>query len=161
MKVPTRLATTLDKPVLQLACFVLAVTTSTFSCAQVHDHASMEHFGTVSFRTSCSAPVQPQIDRAVALLHSFQFGGAIVGFRSPLGTDPTCSIAEWGIALSSWGNPFAAGSKPQAQLDQGLKAVEQARATPAKTQRERDYVEAVAQLYTDIATSSQRSRLLA
>lgn len=146
---------------LQLVPLIVALAASTFSSAQDHDHASMEHLGSVSFNTSCNGAAQPQINRAVALLHSFQFGGAIAGFRSTLAADPSCSIAYWGIALSSWGNPFAAGLKPQAQLQQGLKAVEQARATPPKTQRERDYVEAVARLYTDTASTSQRQRVLA
>jgi hypothetical protein len=63
--------------------------------------------------------------------------------------------------LSDWGNPFAAGLKPQAQLDSGLKAVEQGRAAGAKTERERAYIEAVAHLYIDSTNIDQRSRVLA
>ena len=74
---------------------------------------------------------------------------------------PSCSIAYWGIALSSWGNPFAAGLKPAAQLEQGLRAVELARAAPPKTERERAYVEAVAQLFSDSGSIDQRIRTLA
>ncbi len=58
-------------------------------------------------------------------MHSFQFRNAIEAFDAILVTDPSCSIAYWGIALSSWGNPFAAGLKSPAQLEQGLKAVKQ------------------------------------
>jgi tetratricopeptide (TPR) repeat protein len=94
-------------------------------------------------------------------MHSFQFARAIEDFHATLLSDPSCSIAYWGIALSSWSNPFVAGLKPQAQLQQGLKAVEQARAAPPKTERERAYVEAVAHLFTDTATTDQRSRILA
>jgi hypothetical protein len=129
--------------------------------AQAHDHNSAETLGSVTFSTSCSTDAQPQFNRAVALMHSFQFAHAIEGFTATLATDPSCSIAYWGIALSSWTNPFAAGLKPQAQLQQGLKAVEQARSSPPKTERERAYVEAVAHLFTDTATTAQRSRVLA
>jgi tetratricopeptide (TPR) repeat protein len=129
--------------------------------AQAHDHHPTETLGSVNFTTSCSSTAQPQFNRAVALLHSFQFAHAIEAFNTTLATDPSCSIAYWGIALSSWGNPFAAGLKPQAQLEEGLKAVEQARATPPKTQRERAYIEAVAHLFTDTANTDQRSRILA
>ena len=46
--------------------------------AQEHQHAgAAEKVGTVSFETSCSAAAQPQFNRAVALLHSFEFGRAI------------------------------------------------------------------------------------
>jgi hypothetical protein len=129
--------------------------------AQDHQHASTEGLGTVKFSTSCNSAAHPQFNRAVALMHSFQFARAIDGFKSTLVSDPSCAAAYWGIALSDWGNPFAAGLKPQAQLDSGLKAVEQGRAAGAKTERERAYIEAVAHLYIDSTNIDQRSRVLA
>jgi tetratricopeptide (TPR) repeat protein len=129
--------------------------------SQAHEHASAENNGSVTFNTSCGSAAQPEFNRAVALMHSFQFARAIEGFHAALVSDPSCSIAYWGIALSSWGNPFAAGLKPQAQLEQGLTAVQQARAAPSKTERERAYVDAVAHLFTETATTDQRSRILA
>jgi hypothetical protein len=129
--------------------------------AQTHDHTSPENLGKVNFSTSCSSAVQPQFNRAVALMHSFQFARAIEALNAILVSDPSCAIADWGIALSNWGNPFAAGLKLQAQLDRGLKAIEQGRAAGAKTERERAYIEAVAHLYTDTANTDQRSRILA
>jgi len=129
--------------------------------AQADHPISVEKLGTVAFSTSCSVAAQPQFNRAVALMHSFQFARAIEMFQLILAGDPSCSMAYWGIALSSWGNPFASGLKPQAQLDQGLKAVTQARVANPKTARERAYVGAVAHLYTDTANVDQRSRVLA
>ena len=140
---------------------LIAILSVRLSFAQDHDHPSPEHLGTVNFSTSCVKTAQPQFNRAVALMHSFQFARAIEGFNAILSSDPSCAIAYWGIALSKWGNPFAAGLKPQAQLEQGLKAIQQARAAGAKTERERAYIEAVAHLYTDSATIDQRSRILA
>jgi tetratricopeptide (TPR) repeat protein len=129
--------------------------------AQARDGASSEKLGSVTFSTSCSSEAQPRFNRAVALLHSFQFSRAIEGFNAVLASDPSCSIAYWGVALSSWGNPFAAGLKAQAQLQQGLEAINQARALPPKTKRERAYVETVAHLFSDAGTIDQRSRKLA
>jgi hypothetical protein len=126
-----------------------------------HHHASRETLGSVTFTTSCASTVQPQFNRAVALMHSFQFQNAIEGFDAILVSDPSCSIAYWGIALSSWGNPFFAGLKSQAQVEQGFGAVKRARAAPPKTERERAYVEAVAHLFTDAANTDQQSRKLA
>ena len=126
-----------------------------------HHHSSPESLGSVTFATSCTGTVQPQFNRAVALMHSFQFSNAIDGFNAILVTEPSCSIAYWGIALSDWGNPFGAGLKSSTQLEQGLKAVKQAQTTPPKTERERAYVEAVAHLFTDTANLDQRSRALA
>jgi tetratricopeptide (TPR) repeat protein len=126
-----------------------------------HHHTSPETLGSVKFTTSCRSTVQPQFNRAVALMHSFQFGSAIAAFDAILVTDPSCSIAYWGIALSNWGNPFVAGLKSPAQLEQGLKAVKQARVAAPKTERERAYVEAVARLFTETSPTEQHSRGLA
>ncbi|WP_442680598.1 tetratricopeptide repeat protein [Sphingomonas sp. ASY06-1R] len=125
-----------------------------------HDHKMREQLGSVSFATSCSAAAQPQFDRAVALMHSFQFGPAIDGFHAVLATDPTCAIAYWGIALSSWSNPFA-GFRSPAQIAQGLDAVTKGRAARAATPREQAYIEAVSHLYVDAGTVDQHTRLLA
>jgi hypothetical protein len=128
----------------------------------VNDHAPLERLGSVRFETSCKSEAQPRFDRAVALMHSFQFGRAIEGFRYTLAVDPHCAIAYWGIALSSWSNPFGDFKSP-AQLAQGLDAVNQGRAAAAATttKRERAYIEAVAQLYTNTVGHNQRSRTLA
>jgi len=132
--------------------------------AQDHDHAhatSAEKLGSVTFTTSCSAAAQPQFNRAVALLHSFEFGQAIDGFAATLKVDPSCAMAEWGIALSRWSNPFAAGVRPPGPLQQGRAAVERARAIGIKTARERAYVDAVSKLYDDFETVNQPDRLRA
>jgi len=125
-----------------------------------HHHESHETLGSVVFNTSCGRTVQPQFNRAVALMHSFQFRNAIEAFDAILVTEPSCSTAYWGIALSSWGNPFAAGLKSTAQLEQGLKAIKQAGVSPPKTERERAYVDAVAHLFTNAAITDQPSRKL-
>ncbi len=129
------------------------------SLAQEHEHGPAEMLGSVTFSNSCNAEVQPEFNRAVALMHSFQFGPAIAAFHSVLGKDPSCAIAYWGIAVSDWGNPFA-GSKSPTQVEAGLKAVEQGRAAGAKTERERAYLDAVAHLYVDSAHIDLQTRLL-
>src|SRR5215210_2824259 len=86
---------------------------------QAHPHAqgnAAEKLGTVHFATSCSPSVAPQFDRAVALLHSFEFGASIRAFGDVLASDSTCAMAYWGIALSRWTNPMAAGNRSLALL---------------------------------------------
>ena len=132
------------------------------SVAQEHTHAVLtEKLGTVSFATSCNPSAQKQMNRAVALLHSFQFSRAIDGFNAALKSDGSCAIAHWGIALSQWGNPFAPGLRPAAQLEQGLRAAQDGPSAPARTERERAYISAVLELYADFKTTSQRARVLA
>src|SRR5689334_17650644 len=116
-----------------LVAVALAALVGVSAVAQDHVHPSTtgERLGTVHFETSCTA--REPFDRAVSLLHSFEFGQAISGFEATLKADPTCAMAEWGIALSRWSNPFAVGARSAQQLQQGLAAVERARAIGAKT----------------------------
>jgi tetratricopeptide (TPR) repeat protein len=134
-----------------LVSIVLALAVAASAAAQQHEHPATagEKLGTVHFATSCSAAAQPQFDRAVALLHSFEFGGAIDGFGAAAATDSGCAIAFWGVALSRWGNPFAAGERPVPQLQQGLVAIGRAKQTGAKTERERRYIAAAELLYAN------------
>lgn len=128
---------------------------------QEHDHGSSEKLGSVHFLTSCNPAAQAEFDRAVALLHSFQFSRAIEGFRTTLKSDSTCGIAYWGIALSQWSNPFAAGLKDPRQLEVGQASVELARSTGTPTPRERAYINAVTNLYRDFEATPQHIRLIA
>jgi hypothetical protein len=140
------------------AMMLLVVSLST---AQEHVHGTGEKLGAVHFATSCNAAAQTEFDRAVALLHSFQFSRAVEGFNAVLGADPTCAIAYWGIALSDWSNPFATGMKDRGQLQAGRQSAERGMAPGAKTEREQAYVAAVGALYTDFESTPQRARLLA
>src|SRR5688572_30871140 len=127
---------------------------------QDHVHELSEaQIGKVHFENSCSAAVATKFDRAVALLHSFWFPAAIEGFNDVLKDDPACGIAYWGIALSQWGNPFAINVRAQTVLEQALANVQKGLPL-AKTGRERDYLNAVAELYKDGATANQRTRLV-
>src|SRR6266849_991638 len=130
------------------------------SLAQEHQHRNGEKLGTVHFATSCNAGAQKEFDRAVALLHSFQFSRAIEGFNAVLGEDATCGIAYWGIALSDWSNPFATGMKDKSQLQAGRESAERGTTVGAKTERERAYLGAVGKLYSDYESAPQRTRLI-
>ncbi|HEY2822949.1 MAG TPA: hypothetical protein VGJ06_18020 [Candidatus Acidoferrum sp.] len=142
------------------ACILILTATATLA-AQEHAHQSREHLGTVHFATSCNVSAQKEFDRAVALLHSFEFSRAIAGFNAALKSDDTCAIAYWGIALSQWSNPFAVGIKDTGQLQEGRASVDHGNTIGAKTERERAYLAAVAALYKNFETTSQPARLLA
>jgi tetratricopeptide (TPR) repeat protein len=142
------------------ACVLILAAGS--SIAQEHQHTMAgEKLGTVRFATSCNGAAQKQFDRAVALLHSFQFSHAIDGFNTALKADSSCAMAYWGIALSHWSNPFAAGLKATSQLQDGWLAAERGQAIGAKTERERAYIAAVSKLYADFEKTPQQPRLLA
>jgi hypothetical protein len=138
--------------------FVLAASPSP---AQEHQHANGERLGSVNFVTSCNEAAQKDFNSAVALLHSFQFSRAIARFNAVLVQDPACGIAYWGISLSNWSNPFAAGTKNAGQLQLGREAAGRGTSVGSKTERERSYIAAVSELYTDFDSRPQRARILA
>src|SRR6185295_1313861 len=115
-----------------------------------------EQLGKVSFPTSCDPKVQAQFERGIALLHSFWFPEGRKVFLEVLKADPGCSIAYWGLGVNRMLNPFN-GQPAENVLLEGQAAVDKGLATPAGTQRERDYIEAIAALYRhDRAPWSER-----
>jgi len=122
--------------------------------------AGGERLGVVHFETSCDPAVRNEFDHAMALLHSFEFPDAIAGFQNVLATDATCGIAQWGIAMSTWGNPFGGLRSPKV-LQDGLVAAQKAETIGAKTDRERAYITAVGLLYKNADTQDHRARTLA
>jgi hypothetical protein len=129
--------------------------------ARQHQHGPAERLGTVKFENSCAPNAQPPFLRAMALLHSFEFGPAVESFNAAAAADPGCGIAYWGVALSRWGNPFAAGIKSPAVVQAGSAAVAAATKAGARTEREQAFIDAVARLFTDGEKLNQRARVLA
>lgn len=114
--------------------------------------------GKVTFANSCDAKVQADLQRAMAMLHSFWFTAGEQTFRRVLEQDPRCAIAHFGIAALMMNNPLAGqGASPKA-AETALASIEEARRIGAKTQRERDYVDAVATYYADFASRPERAR---
>ena len=140
-----------------LLALLLAARATTAQAPSQHT----SRLGTVRFETSCAPSARATFTKGVALLHSFGFGDAARSFNEVLAADSSCAIAYWGLALTAWGNPFAAGIKPDAQLQRGLEAINHGRALTSGTQRERAYVAAAGHLYDDYHSADQRTRVAA
>jgi tetratricopeptide (TPR) repeat protein len=104
-----------------------------------------ERLGTVEFPVSCGAGTQAYFNRGVALLHDFWYEEARSQFERIAKADPGCAMAHWGMALSAfhqiWGRPDAEAMKL------GWEQMQAAEALPVKTQREKDYIAALADFY--------------
>ncbi|MGA7323598.1 MAG: hypothetical protein WBX25_03740 [Rhodomicrobium sp.] len=136
-----------------ILAFILA--TGRYTLAGGH-----QELGKVEFANSCAERVQPQLQRAVALLHSFWWEKAEAGFREVLDQDPSCTIAVWGIATVKIGNPFSSGPSPaDAQTSADVFAIRTQFA--AKTEREGDYLKAVGAYYDLYPGKPHRVRLRA
>jgi hypothetical protein len=121
-------------------------------------HDLMEGRGReVSFPVSCGKDIQPRFDAALAALHSFWYGQALKEFTGIVESNPDCAMAQWGIAMSVW-NQIWAPPRPN-NLKTGSEAIARAlAATAPKTQRERDYIDALAAFYADHEKLDHRTR---
>jgi tetratricopeptide (TPR) repeat protein len=106
-----------------------------------------QQFGTVHFATSCNETAQRRFDRGMRYQHSFWYRESKEIFEETLKADPECTIAYWGIALSLLLNPHV--PTPKDNLVLGLSTLEKAKSIGAKTQRERDYIDALLTFYAD------------
>lgn len=142
-----------------LACGAgLVLSPASLAAGEAHGHAGAA-FGDVRFPTSCTPAAQRQLERAVAILHSFWYEEAVKAFTEVTQADPSCAMGYWGVAMSHW---YPLWYPPgESALKAGSKAVAQARTVGAKTQREKDYVGAVAAFYQDWDKLDHRTRSLA
>ena len=58
-----------------------------------HQHDATEKLGQVSFPISCNTAAQQRFNRALALLHSFQYVEAEVAFAEIAASEPSCAMA--------------------------------------------------------------------
>src|SRR5262245_48526713 len=118
-----------------------------------------QQLGTVHFQTSCNEVAQRRFDRAMRYQHSYWYVPAKEVFEEVLKADPTCAMAYWGIALTLLDNPH--NSIPQSNLAPGLAAIQKAKAIGAKSERERDYIDALMLMYADHDKLSHVQRIRA
>jgi Tfp pilus assembly protein PilF len=136
----------------------VAATATTLLAAPVFAQDDVDQrFGTVHFATSCNDTAQRRFDRGMRYQHSFWYNQAKEIFEDAAKADPECGMAYWGVALTLLNNPH--GPPPAPNLPQGLAAIQKAKATGAKTQRERDYIDALAVMYVDYDKIDHRSRV--
>ena len=135
---------------------VVGLVAATFSQVAASQSAE-ERLGKVHFATSCKPQAQELFDRAMLYQHSFWYSASRRTFEEVLKDDPQCAIAYWGIALSYLYNPHA--PPPTESLPLGLEAVKKGQTLAAKTQRERDYIDAIAAMYVDYDKIDHRTRV--
>ena len=109
--------------------------------------SDVEKLGIVHFETSCTPEAQKLFDRGMLYQHSFWYRASQHEFEAVLKADPTCGMAHWGIALSLLLNPHV--PTPAKNLAEGAASIAKGKAVGAKTQRERDYIDALAVIYVD------------
>ena len=149
---------------LTLLLGVCSFTLATSAAALAQDHAGhgapADRLGSVNFPNTCSEAVKPQLNRGVALLHSFWFDEAIRTFTDVAAKDPKCGLSQWGIALAMWGNVLATGPQPPG-IAQALAALDKGRQMGTGSPREAAYLEAVSAFYVGAPEKDARARKVA
>jgi tetratricopeptide (TPR) repeat protein len=137
-----------------LALFCMA---SPLLADEDHHHPGPdEKMGSVSFPTSCAATVQKPFERGVALMHSFEYELAETQFKDIAAQEPQCAMAYWGEALSLYHQLWSRPTK--ADLKRGNDLLERAKAVKPKTEREREYIGALAVFYHDADSIDHQKR---
>lgn len=156
--------TGIESPAMRLSGWLLLFFTCS-AIAQEHHHPatasrqsnpsstanlSAATLGTVHFKTSCIPAVANDFNRAVALLHSFEYDEARDVFSAVAKKDPNCAMAHWGEAMS-----YFHGLWGEYDHAKGTAAVAAARTVVAKNNatsaREKAYIDAISAIYTDEA----------
>src|SRR5215831_18117439 len=110
----------------------------------------------VSFPISCGAAAQKKFNEGVWILHSFWYDEAVKAFTAVTEIEPDCAMGYWGVAMSHW---YPLWYPPNAAaLKAGSEAVDKAVAAKPKTDRERDYIAAIAVFYRDNDKIDHRTR---
>jgi hypothetical protein len=127
--------------------------------AHAQHTAHSPQLGKVNFQVDCTPQAQEEFNVAMSYYHSYAWTYIQEPISKVLQADPTCGMAHWLRALAALDNAFSwpIPLTPKAFAD-GAAALEQARTTGLKTQRERDYVDALAVFFKDRETVPHRAR---
>ena len=140
-----------------LAAAVLATGASLAGPARAQ--SADEKLGKVHFDVSCTPSAQTLFDRAMLYQHSFWYRASKNAFEEVAKADPACGMAYWGIALSLLWNPHT--PPPEKNLAEGTVALAKGKIVGAKTQRERDYLDALGVMYIEYDKVDHRTRVQA
>jgi tetratricopeptide (TPR) repeat protein len=115
--------------------------------------------GKVHFQVECNAGAQREFNLAMAYYHSFAWSQMREPLERALQADAQCGMAHWLRTLAALANPFAwPGGIPAATLSEGGRFLDTARSVGLKSQRERDYVDALAVFFKDHDKLDHRAR---
>jgi hypothetical protein len=150
---PSRIALALG-----LLSFILAIQPAA-SRADTLLAAPTDQLGKVNFPTSCTADVQPAIEKGVALLHSFQYTESEKTFADAATRDPKCAMAHWGKAMALFYQLWEFPNDKK--LKEGRKDIEKAQKLGAASAREQGFINAAAAFFQKKSKMSHVDRIKA
>jgi tetratricopeptide (TPR) repeat protein len=118
-----------------------------------------DQLGNVHFPTSCTADVQPAIEKGVALLHSFQYTESEQTFAGVATREPKCAMAHWGKAMALYYQLWEFPSDKS--LKEGHKDIEAAQKLHSANPREQGFITAAAAFFQKKSKMTHADRLRA
>lgn len=118
-----------------------------------------DKLGKTNFSTSCAPQTQDTFNRAIALLHSFQYAQAKKTFEDVVQLDPACAIAYWGQALTVY-HPLWDWPSSE-DLHQGHEYIRKANSSGTGNERELAYISAAAAFFRDDPQLDRTARVTA
>jgi Tfp pilus assembly protein PilF len=147
------------------AALAAAISLGIAGCAtqDAHEgHGAQARLGNVNFPVSCNAEAQREFNVAMAYYHSFAWNQMQQPLEHALKADPSCGMVHWLRTLASLNNPFAWPTIiSPAVLSEGPRLLQTAHTTGLRTQRERDYVDALAAFFKDSDKLDHKTRATA
>jgi hypothetical protein len=153
MRYPRRLASAFGLLFFSLALQVPALRADTASAAPP------DQLGKVNFPTSCTAQVQPTIEKGVALLHSFQYTESEKTFADAAAREPKCAMAYWGKAMARFEQLWEFPNDKK--LKEGRKDIEKAQKLHSANPREQGFLDAAAAFFLNKSKLTHTERIKA
>ncbi len=139
--------------------FVAAVLGASSALAQEgQQHATDGALGVVVFPISCAPAVQAEFKRGVALLHHMMYVEARSTFQDIARTDPGCSMAHWGVAMTLFQPLWPTRPGPE-ELTRGWEAIQRAKERAPGNDREKGYIAAVEDFYREPESTDYWARI--
>lgn len=113
-------------------------------------------FGEVRFALECALDVQETFNLAISLLHSFEYEEAEKAFVQVIDADPDCAMAYWGVAMSNFHALWLQSGTDY--LVKGAKILNASKSID-KSEKARDYINAISVFYQDWETVSHQNRV--
>jgi len=121
--------------------------------------APEEHLGKVEFASTCSAAAQPLIEKAAALLHSFQYLQSENTFTEAAKQDPKCAMAHWGMAMALYHQLWDFPDKKR--LETGRKDLDRAKKQKNISAREKGFLESALAFFQKNDKLDEKARVAA
>ncbi len=100
----------------------------------------------VDLPTTCAVEADTAIDEGLGLLHNMMYISAEAAFNRAAAADPSCAMADWGIAMANF-HPLWPGGPVAEETRRGTEAAQRLSAKPTGNALEQSLINAVTAFY--------------